>query len=46
MPHRKKVSFTARVPTKTRVGFESREGYVSFTAKKPKKKKVTFYSEG
>ena len=47
MPRRKrKVSFTARVPTRTRVGFETRGGHVSFTARKKKKKRVSFYAEG
>jgi len=43
---RRKVSFIAKKPARTRVGFGTREGYVSFTARKPKKKRVTFYAEG
>jgi hypothetical protein len=47
MPRRRrKVSFEARVPTRTRVGFETREGPVSFTARKKRKKRVSFYAEG
>lgn len=43
MPRRRKVSFTARVSTKQRVSFRTREGQVSFTARKPKKKRISFY---
>jgi len=41
---KKTKSFTARVPTRSRVGFETREGPVSFIAKK--KKRVCFYVKG
>jgi len=43
---RRKVSFIAKKPTRTRVGFQTKGGHVSFVARKPKKKRVTFYAEG
>lgn len=46
MPRRRKVSFLAKKPTRTRVKFETSRGQVSFTAKKPKNKRVTFQAKG
>ena len=44
MPRRKKVSFWATAPVKTKVSFYTSSGQkVTFHAKVPKKKKITFY---
>lgn len=44
VPRRKKVSFWATAPVKSKVSFRTSSGKkVTFRAKVPKKKKVTFY---
>lgn len=44
VPRRKKVSFWATAPVKTKVSFRTSSGQkVTFRAKIPKKKKITFH---